>query len=94
MIISAIGRRRLPGWQIRPDSRMKERPSFPARLDFSIGKPKLERPVPGYAQSGLVPAAKPIYKVLTHGVGLEFSAPRMNMVHKLADQGITDPMVL
>lgn len=31
---------------------------------------------------------------MTPGDGLEFSAPRMNMVHKLADQGISDPMVL
>ena len=94
MITWAIGLRRLPSWQIQSDPRMKERPTFPARLDFSSGKVKPDRPVPGYAQSGLVQVAKPIYKVLIHGVELEFSAPRMNMVHKLADQGITDPMVL
>lgn len=94
MTIWAIGPRRPPGWPIQVDARMKERPTFPARLDFSIGKPKLDRPIPAYAQSALVPVARPLYKVMTPGDGLEFSAPRMNMVHKLADQGISDPMVL
>ena len=33
-------------------------------------------------------------KVLTQGVGLDSRAVRMNMVHKLAGQGISDPLVL
>lgn len=73
---------------------MKERPTFPVRLDFSVGKSKGNRPVPGPIQSALSVGAKPPAGVLSHGVGLDSSAVRLNMVHKLAKQGITDPMVL
>ncbi len=59
---------------------MKERPSFPARLDFLAGKPNSKQ-----LASGGVPV---------QGVGLDSRAVRMNMVQKLADQGIADSMVL
>ena len=63
---------------------MKERPPFPARLDFSIGKPTVNRPTSG-----------PLFgAVKTQGIGLDSSAVRMNMVRKLAGQGIADPQVL
>jgi protein-L-isoaspartate(D-aspartate) O-methyltransferase len=73
---------------------MKERPTFPARLDFSGGKPKGKGLAPGHARSALSHGAKPTSTVLAHGVGLDSSAVRMNMVNKLAGQGITDPLVL
>jgi len=73
---------------------MKERPTFPARLDFTAGKPKASRPATGHAHSVLSQGGRPPVGVLSQGVGLDSSAVRMNMVHKLAGQGITDPLVL
>jgi protein-L-isoaspartate(D-aspartate) O-methyltransferase len=58
---------------------MKERPRFPARLDFSSDR-TAQRPAPG--------------KAVSHGVGLDSSAVRRNMVRKLVKQGIKDPLVL
>jgi protein-L-isoaspartate(D-aspartate) O-methyltransferase len=58
---------------------MKKRPSFPVHLDFS-GDRALQRPVP---------SARP-----AQGIGLDSSAVRLNMVRRLAQQGITDAMVL
>ncbi len=74
---------------------MKERPTFPVRLDFSIGKPNGGRSLPGqrdiaFRQDG----TKVLDKVLAQGVGLDSRAVRMNMTHKLAGQGITDSLVL
>jgi protein-L-isoaspartate(D-aspartate) O-methyltransferase len=60
---------------------MNKRPSFPAKLDFSSGQSKLSKPAPA-------PAA------VSQGHGMDSSAVRMNMVRKLAGQGITDAAVL
>lgn len=76
------------------DRRMKQRPTFPARLDFSAGKAKGNRPAPGHSLNTPGQAAKPPGRLLSHGVGLDSRAVRMNMVHKLAGQGVTDPLVL
>lgn len=73
---------------------MKERPPFPARLDFSGGKPKGNRPAPGHAHHVPGPGAKPPVRVQSQGVGLDSSAVRMNMVRMLAGQGVSDPQVL
>jgi protein-L-isoaspartate(D-aspartate) O-methyltransferase len=73
---------------------MKERPSFPARLDFSVGKAKTARPMPATAQSGLMLGAKPTAALAPQGHGMDSSAVRFSMVHKLAGQGITDHFVL
>lgn len=73
---------------------MKERPPFPARLDFSAGKPTGNRPVPGHVRTAVGQGSKAPGGVITQGVGLDSRAVRMNMVHKLAGQGITDPLVL
>ena len=73
---------------------MKERPTFPVQLDFSAGKPKSIRPASGHARSVLSQTAKAPGGVLAQGIGLDSSAVRMNMVHKLAGQGIADPLVL
>ena len=73
---------------------MKERPSFPARLDFSgipaKSKPSLVR-TPQGGQATVPKASGP---QLPSGLGLDSSAVRLNMVKKLAAQGITDPWVL
>jgi protein-L-isoaspartate(D-aspartate) O-methyltransferase len=60
---------------------MNKRPSFPARLDFSAGPVKPAKPTP-------VPHA------VSQGHGMDSGAVRMNMVRKLAGQGITDAAVL
>ncbi len=76
---------------------MKERPSFPARLDFSAGKLKGNRPAFGVTPHNALSPAKPpqtLNRAIPQGVGLDSSAVRMNMVNKLAGRGITDPMVL
>lgn len=71
---------------------MKERPTFPARLDFSSGKPQANRTHAGsntLSQSGKSPD-----RAVSQGVGMDSLAVRMNMVRKLAAQGITDALVL
>lgn len=73
---------------------MRERPTFPARLDFSAGKPTVKQPAMGLASGAPGPRANFPGNVLTQGVGMDSSAVRMNMVTKLAGQGITDSMVL
>ena len=73
---------------------MRERPTFPARLDFSVGKPTVNRPTSGLAKGTRSPGATLPGKLLTQGFGMDCSAVRMNMVSKLAGQGITDAQVL
>ncbi len=60
---------------------MNKRPSFPARLDFSGTQAKPAKPVPAA-------------NAVSQGVGMDSGAVRMNMVRKLAGQGITDAAVL
>ena len=73
---------------------MKERPSFPARLDRPAGPAKGQQrtAVSGQALPGqnAVVAMPPGAR----GVGLDSSAVRMSMVRKLEAQGISDPRVL
>ena len=71
---------------------MKERPAFPARLDFSSGKPQPNRPHQGH--NVLSQGGKPPVRVVSQGLGMDSHAVRMNMVRKLAAQGITDAQVL
>ena len=68
---------------------MRERPSFPAKLNLvSVGQPP-SRPVvaPVYGGGGST-VLRP------QGLGLDSSAVRHNMVSKLAGQGVQDAMVL
>ncbi|MEO7105072.1 MAG: protein-L-isoaspartate O-methyltransferase, partial [Rhodoferax sp.] len=58
---------------------MKQRPSFPARMDTTPAKSK--------PTAHAIPAAP-------QGHGMESSAVRARMVQKLATGGITDPHVL
>ena len=73
---------------------MKARPSFPARLDFSVGKPTVKQAVRGLASGAKGPRAGLPGNQVAQGVGMDSSAVRMNMVNKLAGEGITDPLVL
>lgn len=82
---------------------MKQRPSFPARLDVTLAK---NRPSPHGAPlagqttvakapvSGLQGAKPASLAAVPHGVGMDSSAVRLRMVQKLAAQGVTDPQVL
>lgn len=73
---------------------MKERPSFPARLDFSGVVAGGARAVPPAGRSLPMTPAKSSVPLPPQGVGMDSTAVRMNMVRKLAGQGITDPHVL
>ena len=72
---------------------MKDRPTFPARLD--LGRPQ-------HPQTGNLMPAKPAIKnatairglPVTTGLGMDSTAVRLNMVQKLAAQGIEDKLVL
>lgn len=71
---------------------MKERPTFPARLDFSGNKSHTKRLVAGVNGSSI--PGRPVAGVTSQGIGLDSQAVRMNMVRKLAEQGIADTFVL
>ena len=62
---------------------MKQRPSFPARLDSTLAKSS-----PASSKAPQMQVATP------HGLGMDSSAVRMHMVQKLGQQGVRDPMVL
>nr|WP_315466014.1 protein-L-isoaspartate(D-aspartate) O-methyltransferase [uncultured Rhodoferax sp.] len=88
---------------------MKERPSFPARLDSTLAKnrPSSVGAMPPSAAK-LVPLAKAVVVAslaaksqsvpqaipVPHGLGMDSVAVRQRMVQKLAGQGVTDPLVL
>jgi len=72
---------------------MKERPSFPARLDFSNSSVKAKPPL-AIAALGAQPGRQVSAPQLPSGLGLDSSAVRQSMVKKLAAQGITDTWVL
>ena len=72
---------------------MKQRPSFPVRMDAAVaktGSAKTGRAAGGSSASHAVKADPVSHR--SHG--LDSSAVRMNMVQKLAGQGITDRLVL
>ena len=75
---------------------MKQRPSFPARLD--TGKPQAApKTLMGATRVVMPPSpvrVKPAGVVSPTGVGLDSSAIRARMVQKLAGQGIDDAVVL
>ncbi len=73
---------------------MNKRPSFPAQMDLSSGKPLAGRPTAGAASRLQRPGSAPPGSVRSHGLGLDSSPVRMNMVRKLAQQGIGDRSVL
>ena len=73
---------------------MRERPSFPARLDTAPAKARAAAASStNHLSRAKSPAAGPAMPV-PQGVGMDSMAVRQHMVHKLAGQGVTDPMVL
>lgn len=86
---------------------MKERPSFPARLDSTLAKTRpsptgalstVPHRLPSGEKNGVVTAkpqvSRPHSVPVPHGVGMDSLAVRQRMVHKLAGQGVTDALVL
>lgn len=71
---------------------MKERPTFPVRLDFLGNKSRLDGALRKRGGGGL--QAKPPGAVLAQGFGLDSSTVRLHMVGGLVDQGIGDALVL
>ena len=63
---------------------MKQRPSFPARLDSTLAK---NSPTANKAMQ-IPGVARP------QGLGMDSSTVRMRMVQKIAQQGVRDPLVL
>jgi protein-L-isoaspartate(D-aspartate) O-methyltransferase len=72
---------------------MKQRPSFPARLD-SQAAPKTLLGATRVVTPQTPARAKPVAMASPTGVGLESATIRARMVQKLAEQGIDDPTVL
>ena len=86
---------------------MKERPSFPARLDSTLAKNRpnvvgglaktapalsvVAKAAPGAAAA---PKSRAAAIPVPLGVGMDSQAVRQRMVQKLAGQGVTDPLVL
>ena len=73
---------------------MKERPSFPARLDFLRGSVQVGRAADAVARSALGSPEKTLSRVSEQGSAMDSSAIRRNMAQKLAAQGISDRLVL
>ena len=73
---------------------MNRRPTFPAKMDLSPGRAGAGRVGSGRTHAALRPGAAAPAKLQSQGLGLDSSAVRMNMVHKLAQQGISDRSVL
>lgn len=69
---------------------IKARPGFPARMDLPRAVSTPVRPAPAQAQA----LAHGRIERTAHGLGMDSSAVRRSMVTKLAQQGITDAMVL
>jgi protein-L-isoaspartate(D-aspartate) O-methyltransferase len=84
----------------KPTSKLPLKPSFPAKMDLSVGKGVSRhpaRPVVQIAQTVKTSiAAKPLPVMPTspQGLGMDSSTFRARMVSKLASQGITDQRVL
>ena len=80
---------------------MKQRPSFPARLDTTLDK---NRPNPTGTRTPAAPLAAALAQVLprrggaqahaVQGLGMDSSAVRRAMVQKIAAQGVRDGAVL
>jgi protein-L-isoaspartate(D-aspartate) O-methyltransferase len=84
---------------------MKQRPSFPAKLDSTLASnrpntvgvnaPMMARPAVSASPTALSERVRPVAVAqVSQGHGMESSAVRARMVQKLAGQGITDQHVL
>jgi protein-L-isoaspartate(D-aspartate) O-methyltransferase len=75
-------------------SAMKERPTFPARLNLSGSKEEAKRPEAQRARTVHQLQVAAPGQLKSQGLGMDSHAVRMSMVGKLAAQGITDAQVL
>ena len=75
-------------------SAMKERPTFPARLNLSGSKEEAKRPEAQRARTVHQLQVAAPGQLKSQGLGMDSHAVRMSMVGKLAAQGITDVQVL
>ena len=73
---------------------MKERPTFPARLDFSGAKPVLKRPEASAGRQAFntIPASS--VRIQTAISALDSSSVRARMVTRLMEQGLSDAAVM
>lgn len=73
---------------------MKERPTFPARLDFSGGKPVLRRPDASAGRPVPVAIPQSPVRLQTAVSAMDSSSVRARMVSRLVDQGLSDAAVM
>lgn len=73
---------------------MKERPPFPARLDFSGGKPALRRPDTFVSRPPAVAIPASPVRIQTAISAMDSSAVRARMVNRLVEQGLSDAAVM
>ena len=84
----------------KPISKLPLKPSFPAKMDLSVGKgvkTQVSRPLVSVlpvAKTNAVARRLPVMQALSHGLGMDSSTFRARMVSKLACHGITDARVL
>lgn len=73
---------------------MKERPSFPARLDFSGGKSSLRRPEGAAVRPVYAAISDSPIKIQTAISAMDSSSVRARMVNRLMEQGLSDAAVM
>ena len=73
---------------------MKERPTFPARLDFSGGKPVLRRPEGSARRPVPAQISTPPVLIQTAISAMDSSSVRARMVNRLMEQGLSDSAVI
>jgi protein-L-isoaspartate(D-aspartate) O-methyltransferase len=73
---------------------MKERPTFPARLDFSGGKPVLKRPDALLSRPLAPVPAKPLVRLPPNSSATDSNSVRAHMVSRLVAQGLSDTSVM
>ena len=74
------------------NSKPAVKPSFPAKMDLSVGKGVNNRVTPQVSRPHV--AVVPVVQAVPHGLGMDSSTFRTRMVIKLASHGITDQRVL
>ncbi|WP_210545746.1 protein-L-isoaspartate(D-aspartate) O-methyltransferase [Rhodoferax sp. PAMC 29310] len=73
---------------------MKERPTFPARLDFSGGKPVPNRPDTLSSRPLALAPSPPSVRIPLNSEAIGSSSPRSHMVSRLIAQGLSDMAVI
>ncbi len=74
---------------------MKERPTFPARLDFSGAKPALKRPELQSNRSTTSAPSQPVQRIQSRSAStMDSSSVRAHMVSRLMTQGLSDAAVI